>query len=247
MSRENMGVGKSLEKFYNRAREEKHIEILAVLEAVTNYPCLNAPRIAEKVEGKEGTVRWYLKKLLEKKLVEGRRLGGKIVYYTRGLVLPEDVEDLVMLQHSQVHILLMKIANNPGASKKGLLGELPMEHPSQAYVYIQHLEALVDKGFVRVLRDRKMNYYYLGDKLFLLYRKYEEREGKIYNGFVRTLNTVLPEIEPRATARLKERNLKENWLGVIVSLSPAPGVLAEYKLRLNPLWVYQEFIQPGQS
>lgn len=242
-----MGLGKSLEKSYNRAKEKKHIDILAVLQAVTNYPCLNATKIAEKVDGKQGTVRWYLKKLEEKKLIEGGRVGGKIVYYAKGLVLPEDIEDLVLLQHPEVHMLLMKISNLPGASKKGVLEALPMEHLSKSYVYLKYLEHLVDRGFVRILKDRKMNYYYLTDKLLLLYRKYEERDGKIYAGFLRTLNTVLPELEPRATATLKERTLNENWIGIRIIVSKAPGIQNEYKLRLNPLWSYQELTQLTQS
>lgn len=236
-------VGKSLVKTYNRARSEKHIDILVVLETVTNYPCLNPPRIAEKLKVRPGTARWYLKKLEEKKLIESARVGGKIVYYTKGLVALEDVKDITFLQHHDVHTLLVKIANTHGCSKKGILDELPMEKISKAYSYIQHLEKLVDMGFVRVLKDRKMNYYYLTDKLFRLYKKYADIEEKIGSAAVRNLNAILPELQPGITASLKEVSLRDGNMMILINSAPTRTIQKEYKLRLNPLWSYQEVIQ----
>lgn len=239
------GVGKSLEKTYNRAAREKHIEILAVLQTVTNYPCLNPTRIAERLEASPGTVRWYLKKLEEKHLINSERLGGKIVYYMRGLVDKEDVGDIACLQNPDVHVLIMKIATTHGTSKKGVLHGLPMDQPSRTYVYIQHLEKLVDKGFVRVLKDRKMNYYYLTDKLFRIHKKYAEKEAKIGIALVRNLNTILPDLHPGATAALEEINFREGGKIILITVPfSMSGFPTEYKLRLNPLWNYREVIQP---
>ncbi|MCX8173739.1 MAG: winged helix-turn-helix transcriptional regulator [Thermoplasmata archaeon] len=239
------GVGKSLEKTYKKSTDTKHVEILAVLQTVTNYPCLNATRIAEKLQVNPGTVRWHLKKLEEKHLIESVRQGGKIVYYTRGFVVREDVEDIGFLQKPEVRILITRIARAHGASKKGVLDTLEMNKPSMAYVYIQHLDNLVDKGFVRVLKDRKMNYYYLTDKLFKLYKKYSEIEVKIGSAAVRNFNGILPELQPGARAALEEMNFREGGMVILITAPfPTPGLLAEYKLRLNPLWSYQEVIQP---
>ncbi|MEM3512642.1 MAG: hypothetical protein QXH13_00535 [Thermoplasmata archaeon] len=238
------GIGKSLQKKYDEITSEKHIETLAVLETVVNYPCLQATKIAEQLEAKQSTVRWYLRKLEGKKLIVSVRIGGKILYYGSDFVIPEDVEDLALLQNPDMHTILARVANAHGISKRGILESIPMEQPSKAYVYIQHLENLTDKGFVRVLKDKKMNYYYLTDKLFQLYKKYAEREGKVCRPIVRKLNTILPEVQPGATATLKEMNFKEGGMLIIITSPINQRVQIDYKLRLNPLWSYQEIIQP---
>lgn len=240
-----MGLGKSLEKRFEKAKSQKRIDTIAVFEAVTNYPCQSISKIAEKLGSTQGTVSWHLKKLEESGLVAGKRVSKRILYYPVNLVDPKDVEELALLLQPEVQNIIQVLAQTSGLSKRGLVDALQVMKQSQVYSYTRYLERLVKAGFVKVLKDRKMNYYYLTRKIFILYQGYTERETNMARALINKLNAVLPELSPGAGASIVEKTLTSITTQVRITKGTG-GMEQEHKIYLNPLHIYASIIQLQQ-
>lgn len=240
----DMGVGKSLEKKFEKSKEKRRIDALEVLESVTNFPCQTISKIAERLRAGEGAIAWHLKKLEDCGLVARKKVGGRILYYQPNVVQAKDVEEIALLQQPEVQNIIQALIKTSGLSKKGLMDTIDFLKPSQIYSYTRYLERLVKAGFVKVLKDRKMNYYYLTKKIFILYKNYTERESQIAQVLIRKLGSALPNISPGAEARIGNKTLTN--ISTVVCISKVgEGFEEERKLYLNPLRAYA-FIQLQQ-
>ncbi|MGB9636450.1 MAG: hypothetical protein ACPL1Y_04290 [Thermoplasmata archaeon] len=233
-----MGIGKSLKKVIEKNAKKKEIDTLAVLATVTNYPCLISTKIAEKLEATTGTVRWHLKKLVNEHLVVAERIGGKVLFYTEGFLDNDDVEKIAFLQNPEIHEIISRIARHGGISKRELLAFIPEDKHSKFYTYENFLTKSVHLGLIRILKDMKINYYYLSNSFIQLIKNYSLREQKSAKAFINKMNQVLPRFSQNARCEIIVKDFE-----YCVLISHKNNTLAgEYILHTNPLWQYRQFI-----
>jgi predicted transcriptional regulator len=87
-----MGIGKSLEKKIEQSAHRRSVDIISVLVEITKYPCAKIGKIAQNLNTTPGTVRWYLKKLCNEKILVCKKEAGRSVYF-----IYEQIDDWYIL------------------------------------------------------------------------------------------------------------------------------------------------------
>jgi len=235
-----MGIGKSLEKKIEQSAHRRSVDIISVLVEITKYPCAKIGKIAQNLNTTPGTVRWYLKKLCNEKILVCKKEAGRSIYFIYEQIDEKDIPVITFLQNEDVHAVITIIHKKGGGlSKREIISALPLDNPTKIYTYENLLNRMVHLDLLTVLKDRKMNYYYPGDRIAALHAKYAAREQKVSDFLVKKISQL---ISPEVQIELVQT--KRGY--VIVHLTQNNKIEKEHNLYTNPLWAYSMFIPEVQ-
>lgn len=156
---------------------------LEIFQFLCKNPCSKLRVIAKELELAVPTADWHLRKMTEKGLVTGKKVGKNKVFYPAEMIDPEDVEVLTLLSGDKAKIICSEIAANPGITQSELGKRLGMYQQEIGW----YTSKLTEKGVLSKVIDGRFRRFYITEDLANVLRSNRKRR----NHFKKTLLKAL--------------------------------------------------------
>lgn len=123
------GVGKALEKvLHGEEDEERAVRVSVLMNPVRQkllsllckHPGASLGTISSKSDIPESTAAWHLRQLIESGYVGKERIRNRVTYFPAGLVDPNEIGLLGLLNNDIAKQLFLAILDSPGLSQREL-------------------------------------------------------------------------------------------------------------------------------
>lgn len=156
---------------------------LEIFQFLCKNPCSKLRVIAKELELAVPTADWHLRKMTEKGLVTGKKVGKNKVFYPAEMIDPEDVEVLTLLGGDKAKIICSEVAANPGITQSELGKRLGMYQQEVGW----YTSKLTEKGVLSKVIDGRFRRFYITENLGNVLRSNRKRR----NHFKKTLLKAL--------------------------------------------------------
>ncbi len=102
------------------------------------------------------TLRWHLDKLRQGQYIFQVRSGGRCAFCPVGLLDPDELPILLLLNRSRTRAMFMEILRSPGSTQKELGARLNTAHQTTG----KHAKELQVQGLLEVVEDGRFRRYY---------------------------------------------------------------------------------------
>lgn len=198
-------IGDALKKAIARERVEEDVKEkkgeesllmnptrLEIFQFLCKNPCSKLRVIAKELELAVPTADWHLRKMTEKGLVTGKKVGKNKVFYPAEMIDSEDIEVLTLLSGDKAKLICSAIASNPGIIQSELGKKLGMYQQEVGW----YTSKLTEKGVLSRVRDGRFRRFYINDNLGEVLRSNRKRRNHFKKIIMRALRSdgAKPEI-----------------------------------------------------
>lgn len=204
---------------------------LEIFQFLCKNPCSKLRVIAKELELAVPTADWHLRKMTEKGLITGKKVGKNKVFYPAEMIDPQDVEVLTLLSGDKAKIICSEIAANPGITQSELGKRLGMYQQEIGW----YTSKLTEKGVLSKVIDGRFRRFYITEDLANVLRSNRKRR----NHFKKTLLKAL------RSDGAKPEIMRSRGDSLIIQIGVGKEkTLLKVNLSLVP-WLLQKEASPG--
>ncbi|MEE9151296.1 MAG: winged helix-turn-helix transcriptional regulator [Thermoplasmata archaeon] len=165
---------------------------LEIFQYLCKNPCSKLRVIAKELELAVPTADWHLRKLTEKGLITGKKVGKNKVFYPAEMIDPQDIEVLNLLNGDKARLICSEIAANPGITQSELGKKLGMYQQEVGW----YTSKLTEKEVLSRVVDGRFRRFYISEKLGDVLRSDRKRRNHFKKILLKTLKSdgAKPEI-----------------------------------------------------
>ena len=127
-----------------------------IFRHLCEFPCDHLSGVSKSLGITPSTTNWHLKKMIERKLIEMKRIDGKTVFFPTNMIEESDVGILSLINDEKVKHIFLTIKANPGITQKEISGILRLKHQS----ILWYSTKLIAIGLINIIEDGKYKRYY---------------------------------------------------------------------------------------
>lgn len=129
---------------------------LKILQHLCQQPCDTLTGIAKAVNISLPTAKFHLEKLTDSKILLGRHLQNKMIYFPEDLVKDESLDILALLNEPKTRKAYNLILRNPGIKQKDICIELNVTHQALS----RYILKLDQKGLITIFVEGRNRRYF---------------------------------------------------------------------------------------
>jgi len=174
-----------------------------ILQYLIENPFTHLRELARETGIPVGTADWHLKILKQAKIIAVFEGGNKYCYYPHGWIEEEDLQCLSTLHERTSKAIISLVKKESGISQTEIAGKMGTY---QQYVQ-PHMVRLQECGFLISKREGRKKVYSIGDRLYELQEKYQDKVGSYWNGILEVLRAdgLNPKIQGKSKVLMKIR------------------------------------------